>query len=138
MKDRAKPRKEVITPRPLSQRERTWVREIMEHNPRWADVDIKGTMVVARCDCETCQTIYFDSPLPQNPSLAGTKGYIGRIEITTVDYFLITVTLDQLDGRIHELDVNPLDLIEPGTRTLADVWEEKTHTVTPMHKVNPI
>lgn len=132
MKHLGEPRKEAIEPRHLSIRERTWVREILEHNPRWADVDANDIMVVARCGCGTCQSIYFDSPLPQNPSLAGTKGYIGRIEIMTSDGFLITVTLDQLDGRLSELYVNPLDLNEPGKRKLREVWEEKSHTVIPM------
>lgn len=132
MTNSPEPRKEPIAPRPLSARERTWVREILEHNPRWADVDISGTVVVARCGCGACRSVYLDSPLPQNPSLAGTKGYIGRIEITTTDDFLITVTLDQLNGRLSELYIDPLDLNEPGTRQLPEIWQEKTHTVIRM------
>ena len=104
----------------------------MEHDPRWADVDLNDTQVVAECDCGKCKTVYLDSSSPQNPSLAGTKGYIGRIEIRTIDDFGITITLDQKDGRLSELYVDPMDLIEPGNRIAPDQWQEKGHIVTPM------
>jgi hypothetical protein len=50
----------------------------------------------------------------------------------THDNFMITITLDQHDGMLSELYVNPLDLLEPGDRVLSDQWQEKTHTVVPM------
>jgi len=121
-----------ITPRPLSAQEQSWIQEILEHDPQWADVELIGTQVVAECGCGKCRTVYLDSLSPQNPSLAGTKGYIGRIEISTVDNFLITITLDQKDGRLSELYVDPLDLNEPGDRILPDQWLEKGHVVTRM------
>jgi hypothetical protein len=121
-----------ITPRPLSAQEQSWIQEILEHDPQWADVELIGTQVVAECGCGKCRTVYLDSLSPQNPSLAGTKGYIGRIEISTVDNFLITITLDQKDGRLSELYVDPLDLNEPGDRILPDQWREKGHVVTRM------
>jgi hypothetical protein len=76
--------------------------------------------------------VYLRSRAPQNPSLAGTLGYVGRIEITTTDNFLITITLDQKDGMLDELYVNPLDLLEPGNRILPRQWQEKSHTVISM------
>lgn len=124
--------RKCITSRPLSVREQAWIREILEHNPRWADVDLGDTQVVAECDCGKCMTVYLESSAPQNPSLAGTKGCIGRIEISTVDDFLITVTLDQKDGRLSELYVDPLDLNLPGNRILPSQWREKAHVVTRM------
>jgi hypothetical protein len=33
---------------------------------------------------------------------------------------------------LEELYVNPLDLIEPGRRTLPEQWQEKGHTVIRM------
>jgi len=60
------------------------------------------------------------------------RGYIGRIEISTDDDFLITVTLDQRDGKLSELYVDPLDLREAGGRTLPPVWQEKGRKVIPM------
>ena len=75
-----RPQRKPIDPRPLSPLERSWIQEILEHNPRWADVDLSNTRIVAVCDCDQCKSVYLDSPAPQNPSLAGTLGYIGRIE----------------------------------------------------------
>jgi hypothetical protein len=126
------PHRKPISPRPLSEQERSWIREILERNPLWADVDLGDTRAVALCDCGTCRTVYLGSSAPQNPSLVGTKGYIGRIEIMTHDNFMITITLDQHDGMLSELYVNPLDLLDPGDRVLSDQWQEKTHTVVPM------
>ena len=125
-------RKVPIEPRPLPPQERQWLQEILDVNPRWADVDLSNTSVVAKCGCGRCKTIYLDSLLPQNPSMIGTKGYVGRIEITATDGFLITVTLDQRDGKLSELYVDPLDLCEPGSRVLPDKWQERSHVVTPM------
>jgi len=59
-------------------------------------------------------------------------GYIGKIEIRTDDDFLIPITLDQKDGKLSELYVDPMDLNEPGTRILPYVWRELGHTVTRM------
>jgi hypothetical protein len=128
------PQRKSITPRPLLLQEKSWIREIMHCNSRWADADLGNAQVVAQCDCGTanCKTIYLHSAEPQNPSLTGTKGYIGRIEIRTADDFGITVTLDQKDGHLSELYVLFLDLQQPGDRQPPDKWEEKAHIVTPM------
>ena len=125
------PRRSPISPRPLSKQERSWIREILEQNPRWADVDLNDAQAVAECDCGKCRTIYLQSFAQQNPLLAGTSGYVGRIEIMTEDDFTITITLDQSDGVLSELYVNPLDLREPGNRTLSAQWREKVHIVIP-------
>jgi hypothetical protein len=95
-------------------------------------VDLNETEAVAECDCGKCRTIYLWCSAEQNPSLAGTRGYVGRIEVMTTDNFMITITLDQRGGMLSELYVNPLDLLEPGNRTLPDQWQEKAHTVIPM------
>lgn len=126
------PHRVQIEPRPLSPLERQWIHEILQHNLLWADVDFSDTKVIAKCSCDKCKTVYLDSPRPQNPSLTGTRGYIGRIEISTTNDFGITVTLDQLDGKLSELYVDPLDLREPGDRILPDQWQEKGHITTPM------
>jgi hypothetical protein len=126
------PKRKPIIPRDLSKQERSWIREILEQNPRWADVDLNDTQAVAQCDCGNCRTIYVHSSAPQNPSFAGTKGYVGRIEIITTDNFMISITLDQIDGVLSELYVDPLDLLEPGDRPLPNQWQEKVHTAIPM------
>jgi hypothetical protein len=104
----------------------------LEQNPRWADVDLNNAQAVAVCDYGKCRTIYLQSSAQQNPSLPGTRSYVGRIEIMTEDNFMITITLDQSDGVLSELYVNPLDLLELGNRTLPDQWREKSHIVIPM------
>src|ERR1017187_5875408 len=97
------PLRKPTEPRSPSSQERSWIHEILEHNPRWADVDLDAARVVARCDCGKCKTVFLDSPLPQNPLLAGTKGWVGRIEIKTCDDFLITIALDHLNGNLSGL-----------------------------------
>jgi hypothetical protein len=126
------PRRKSIEPRSLTPQEKRWIEEILKSNLRWADVEMHDTQVVAECDCGKCRTVYLDSPAPQNPSLAGSFGYIGEILIRTSDDFMLTITLDQRDGRLSELYVDPLDLREPGDRTLADQWHETSHTVRSM------
>lgn len=109
--------------------ERSWVREILEHNPKWADVDIESIWVIAECDCGKCKTVFFDSDAPQNPPLARTKGWVGRIEIRTDDDFGITVALDQLNGKLVGLYVDAVDLREPGNRPFPECWGERGRTV---------
>jgi len=121
-----------IEPRSLSPQERSWIHEILEHNPRWADVDLNAARVVAQCDCGKCRTVFLDSLLPQNPMLAGTKGWVGRIDIRTCDDFGITVALDQLDGKLSGLYVDAIDLNDTGDRTFPAQWQEKEHITTAM------
>jgi hypothetical protein len=126
------PQQQPIEPRSLSTRERSWIHEILEHNSRWADVDINETHVIAQCDCGKCKTVFLDSASPQNPLLSGTKGWVGRIEIQTYDDFMITVALDQLDGKLSGLYVEALDLHEPGHRPFPKQWHEKEHIAVSM------
>jgi len=126
------PQRKAIEARSLSSQERSWIHEILEHCPRWADVDLNAARVVAQRDCGRCRTVFLDSPSPQNPSLVGTKGWVGRIEIMTSDDFMITIALDQLDGRLSGLYVDAIDLHKAGDRAFPDQWREKGHTVTPM------
>ena len=112
--------------------ERSWIREILEHNPKWAGVDIDSTCVIAECDCGKCKTVFLDSDVPQNPSLGRTKGYVGRIEIRTDDDFGISVALDQLNGKLGGLYIDAVDLRNPGNRPFPEHWRERGRTVTPM------
>ncbi len=124
------PKRRPIPARDLSVQERSWVQEILNTNRLWSDVDLSATRVVAECDCGECRTAYLDSP--QNPSVRGTRGYIGRIEIRTNNEFGITVTLDQLDGKLSELYVNAVDLSDDGSRPFPEQWGELAHIVEPM------
>jgi len=89
-------------------------------------------LVVAQCGCGECRTVYLDSDRPQNASLRGTRGYIGRIEIRTTSDFGITITLDQFDGKLDELYVNYVDLSDDGHRPFPHDWDESTHLVQAM------
>lgn len=124
------PKRRQIPARDLNAQERAWIQEILDSNKLWSDVDIGTTKVVAECACGECRTAYLDSP--QNHSLRGTRGYIGRIEIRTNNEFGITVTLDQLDGKLSELYVNAVDLSDEESRPFPEQWAEIAHIVEPM------
>jgi hypothetical protein len=126
------PQRKPIEPRSLSSQEVSWIREIVENNPHWADADLNEVRVVAQCDCGKCRTVFFNGSSPQNPLLVGTKGWVGRIEIRTTDDFGITVALDQLDGSLSGLYIDALDLSESGDRAFPDRWQEKAHIVARM------
>jgi hypothetical protein len=121
-----------VSKRPLSVRERAWVDEILQLHPLWSDVDVSETRIVAQCGCGECKTVYLDSDKPQNPTLKGTRGYIGRIDIRTTSDFGITITLDQCDGSLSELYVNCVDLAADGRRPFPQDWEESAHIVESM------
>jgi hypothetical protein len=124
------PKRRQIPARNLTTQERAWIQEILNSNELWSDVDLGATKVVAECDCGECRTAYLDSP--QNQSLRGTRGYIGRIAIRTDNEFGITVTLDQLDGKLSELYVNAVDLSDEGSRPFPERWGELAHIVERM------
>lgn len=124
------PKRRAISPRDLDTRERTWIQEITGASRLWSSIELDNTKVVAECDCGECKTAYLDGP--QNTSLRGTRGYIGRIEIRTNNDFGITITLDQLDGKLSELYVNAVDLSDEGLRAFPEQWGEIAHIVEPM------
>jgi hypothetical protein len=124
------PKRRQIPARALNAQERAWIQEIVDTNKFWSDIDLGTTKVVAECDCGECKTSYLEGP--QNPSLRGTRGYIGRIEIRTNNDYGITVTLDQLDGKLSELYVNAVDLSDEGLRSFPERWGEIAHIVEPM------
>jgi hypothetical protein len=126
------PHRTQVPKRPLNKRERAWVGEILQQHPLWLDVDVSETWIVAECGCGECRTVYLDSDIPQNPLLKETRGYIGRIEIRTINDFGITVTLDQRDGKLSELYINYVDLSDDGRRPFPQDWEESAHLVQAM------
>lgn len=130
MQSHNQPNRRPIPSRELSRQERTWIQEILNSSALWSDLDPSATKVVAECDCGECRTAYLDSP--QNLAAKGTCGYIGRIEIRTDDEFGITITLDQLDGKLSELYVSAVDLSDDGSRPFPDHWGELAHIVEPM------
>lgn len=124
------PMRRQIPERELSAQELGWIKQILNTKSVWSDIDLGSTKVIAECDCGKCRSVYLDGP--QNPTLAGTFGYIGRIEIRTNNEFGITVTLDQLNGKLSELYVNAVDLSDEGNRPFPDRWDEIVHIIEPM------
>lgn len=124
------PKRRQIPARDLNAQERSWIQEILNTNRLWSDLDLSATKVVAECDCGECRTAYLNGP--QNSTVKGTRGYIGRIEIRTNNDFGITVTLDQSDGKLSELYVNAVDLSDDGSRPFPKQWDELAHIVVPM------
>jgi hypothetical protein len=129
---REPPRRIGVPERALTAQERAWIEEILRANPKWADVDVTGTRVWGKCDCGQCRSVYLHSGAPQNPSLLGARGYIGRIEIRSVDDFGITITLDHINGALDELYVSYVDLGERGDRSLPEHWQEAARSTVAM------
>ena len=119
-------------PRPLTQQEKSWVKEILDVNPEWTDVSVSSIEVNAESVAGNSHTIRLHMEGPPKQNQGGTKGYLGRLEIRTADNFGITVTLDQHDGSLDELYVDYLDLEEMGDRPQPLKWEELAHICTKM------
>lgn len=124
------PRRRQIPERELTSQERGWIQQILNSKSVWSDIDLGSTRVIAECDCGACRSVYLDGP--RNSALLGTVGYIGRIEIRTNNEFGITITLDQLNGKLSELYVSAVDLSDDGTRSFPDRWGEIVRIVEPM------
>src|ERR1700677_2340622 len=56
-----------ITPRPLTERETGWIRDILQANDEWRGADISRTQVVAEGPCDEGSSIRLQSPEPENP-----------------------------------------------------------------------
>jgi hypothetical protein len=56
-----------IEPRPLTQREAPWIRDIVRVNDEWRDADISETQVVAEGPCNEGVSIRLQAPEPEVP-----------------------------------------------------------------------
>src|SRR5208283_686927 len=115
-----------IEPRPLTERESTWIREILQTSEEWRDADISKTRVIAEGPCDEGISILLRAPEPENPKPGLTAGYIGRVVICTDDASVIEVRLTQSEGRLHELFVLFVDPKHP-RRSLPESWTEVSH-----------
>ena len=119
-------------PRPLTQQEQSWVKEILDVNPEWINVSVSSIKVNDESVAGNSRTMKLQLEAPPKQNQTGTKGYLGRLEIRTADNFGITVTLDQHDGWLDELYVDYLDLEERGDRLRPLEWKELAHICTKM------
>jgi hypothetical protein len=122
MKDEVK----AIEPRSLTDREAGWIREILQTNEEWQNVDISKTQVVAEGPCDEGISILMQAPEPENPKPGPMDGYIGRLWINNDDGSVIEVRLTQSDRRFHELFVLFVDPKHP-RRKLPESWTEVSH-----------
>ncbi len=120
------------SPRSLPQQEQSWVKEILDVNPEWMDVNVSSLKVNVETVAGNSRTMKLCMDGPPKQNQAGTKGYLGRLEIRTSDNFGITVTLHQHDGSLDELYVDYLDLEERGDRLRPLKWEELARVCTRM------
>ncbi len=119
-----------LGPRPLTDREASWIREILETNEEWKDADISKTHVVAQEQCDEGLSIVLQAPEPENQR-AATEGYIGRLWIKNNDGSIIEIRLNQSAGRLQELFVLFVDPKNP-RRTLPKRWTEISHQALKM------
>jgi hypothetical protein len=118
--------------RPLTLQEQSWIKEILDGHPEWSELDPSNTRVTAESVTGNARTVKLSTGASPIPSLRGTNGYLGRVEIRTADNFGITITLDQHDGSLEELYVDFLDLEESGDRPRPREWQELAHVNTKM------
>ena len=120
-----------IEPRPLTEREAGWIREILQTSECWKDADISLTQVVAEGPCDQGLSFILRASEPENSKHGPKKGYIGRIWITNNDGSVIEIRLNQSAGRLQELFVlfvGPKDL----QRALPESWTEVSHQALKM------
>ena len=117
-----------IARRPLTERERGWVTEILNVNKLWADVTVGDLFAVGKCGCG-CGTVVLERPPePQNPRMAGKWGPVGFIYIFTRNRGLVTVMLYHDKGYLSILEA-VYDDYEKDFQPLPETWEEAQRTV---------
>jgi hypothetical protein len=117
-----------IKPRPLTERETGWLRDILQVNEAWRAADISRTKVVAEGPCDEGVSIRLEAPEPENPK-SSRRESVGELWITTADGCSINVQLSQFEGRLRELYVLFFDP-KQRRRTLPESWVEISREAT--------
>ena len=115
-----------IEPRPLTDREAGWIREILWTTEDWKDADISKTRVIAEGPCDEGLSFLLRASEPENAKPGPMMGYIGRLCIITDDGSFIEVRLTQSNRMLYELFVlfvDPKHL----RRKLPESWTEVSH-----------
>jgi hypothetical protein len=112
-----------IKPRPLSEREAGWVRDILRANDEWREADISRTQVIAEGPTDEGVSFVLESPALENPKSKSIRESVGNLWIQVDDGSTINVQLSQSGGRLCELYVLFFD---PKRRlcTLPESWTE--------------
>ena len=120
----------AVTPRPLTDQELDWIRQIVLSNRLWADVELKNLRVVGKCTCG-CRSVVLGEPAePQNPKVMGYQGSVGSIDLTIKvnnHEDVVTVLLHFERGSLSLLEVVWYNFPEPVPLT----WTEVSRTVSP-------
>jgi hypothetical protein len=111
-----------IEPRPLTEREASWVHDILQVNDEWRNADIGKTQVGAEGPCDEGISIRLQAPEPENPNAKPVES-VGELWIQTDDGSTINVQLFQADGRLRELYVLFVDP-KHKKRKLPETWTE--------------
>jgi len=112
-----------IEPRLLSEREESWIRDILRANDEWRDADISRTQVIAEGPCYEGITFRLKAPAPENPNSKSATESVGNLWIQVDDGSTINVQLSQSGGRLQELYVLFVDPEHP-KRKLPESWKE--------------
>jgi hypothetical protein len=117
-----------IDPRPLTEREKGWIRDILQVNDEWRDADISRTQVVAEGPSYEGFSIRLQAPEPENPNAKPVES-VGELLIQTDDGNTITVQLSQYEGRLRELYLLFLDT-KHRLGSLPESWAEASREAT--------
>jgi hypothetical protein len=98
-----------VAPRPLSERETGWVRDILQAVPDWCDADFTETRVVAEGMNTEGYSMVLRSSAPENPRWNSSHDILGQLWIETEDRLTINIQLFQWKGQLQELYVLVLD-----------------------------
>ena len=115
-----------IEPRPLSEREAGWIKEILQVNEDWRNADISQTKVVSEGWCgehRASRCLGLKAPEPENPNPKSKRESVGELWINTDDGCVINMQLSQFEGRLQELYVLFIDAKHP-KRKLPEMWTE--------------
>ncbi len=115
-----------IEPRPLTEREMGWVRDILQANDEWRDADISRTKVVAEGPCGAngvSLSLILQAPEPEHPNPKSQRESVGNLWIFLDDGSTINIQLSQFEGRLQELYVLFVDTKHP-KRKLPETWIE--------------
>ncbi len=121
--DRVADQVQSIEPRPLSEREASWVRDILQANDEWRDADVSRTQVVAEGPSAEGYSLFLEALAPENPGAKSNRESVGNLWIQVDDGSTINIQLAQFEGQLRELYVLFVDPKHP-RRMLPESWTE--------------
>ena len=113
----------TMEPRPLTERERSWITDILKANDEWRAADISRTQVIAEEPGEEGVSFILQAPEPENPEAKSRRASVGELWIQTEDGCSVNIQLSQSEGRLTEIYVLFVDTKNP-KRKLPETWTE--------------